>query len=223
MRRPPHERPGLFIVFEGVDGSGKSTQLAKLWNYLRQNSALKLFSTKEPGATDAGQCLRQILQTYQLAPLTELLLMMADRIEHIPVILTHLQNKEIVLCDRYELSTIAYQGEGLGLISEVCEINKIVDRPVPDMTFILDVPFAVAWKRLKSRQGKVLYDTNEKILRKAAAAYSYISRQESLPSLLPFGYPMTRIDGTDSSHDVWEQIAPHVDSMIEKKKAGNLL
>ena len=106
---------GKFITFEGLDGSGKSTQIEKLARALRAHG-LPVTVTREPGGTATGEKIREVLlhsTTAGLSPLTEMALMFASRVQHIhEVILPALAEGRVVLCDRFTDSTEAYQGSG---------------------------------------------------------------------------------------------------------------
>src|SRR5581483_3580056 len=106
------------ITFEGGDGSGKSTQIRALENYLKQ-AGRPCLTTREPGGTGLGVLIRKVLLevgAYQIAPATELFLYLADRAQHVhEIILPALGAGKIVLCDRFTDSTLAYQGYGRGL------------------------------------------------------------------------------------------------------------
>ena len=110
---PSHSQRGRFITFEGLDGCGKSTQLAKLAKVLRAQG-LPVVMTREPGGTPTGDKIRQLLldtKTSSLTPLAELALMFAARAQHIAeVIQPALAEGKVVLCDRFTDSTEAYQG-----------------------------------------------------------------------------------------------------------------
>jgi dTMP kinase len=115
-------RRGKFITFEGLDGTGKSTQMRKLAAALRA-SGHKVLETREPGGTATGEKIRRVLldsATADLSPLAEMALMFASRAQHIAeVIQPALEHGQIVLCDRFTDSTEAYQGSGRKLGSEV--------------------------------------------------------------------------------------------------------
>jgi dTMP kinase len=145
----------LFIVLEGPDASGKSTQLNLLAQMLSQRG-ITVITTREPGGTPLGQELRRLLLTpgATMRPLTELLLMVADRHEHVEeVIKPALASGKWVLCSRYTLSTLAYQGHGRGLsLDLIAELNKLAtDGLEPDYTFLLDLPPQVAYERTRER------------------------------------------------------------------------
>lgn len=145
----------LFIVLEGPDASGKSTQLRLLSQALAARG-IPVLTTREPGGTPLGQKLREILldPKSRMRPLTELLLMVADRHEHVEeVIKPALARGQWVLCSRYTLSTLAYQGRGRGLSIELIqELNKLATGGLePDYVFLLDLPPQVALKRTRLR------------------------------------------------------------------------
>ncbi|NMB47122.1 MAG: dTMP kinase [Firmicutes bacterium] len=148
----------MFITLEGPDGSGKSTQAALLADRLQQNGWPVLL-TREPGGTAVGLQLRKILlgPDNQLAVMTEVLLMAADRAQHVEeVIGPALENNMIVICDRYVDSSLAYQGFGLlGDISQVKAINEVAIRGLwPDLTILLDVQPAVGLRRHGLHSGR---------------------------------------------------------------------
>ncbi len=161
---------GFFITFEGSEGSGKTTQVALLAEALRARDH-DVVETREPGGTPVGQTLRRLLlrphtgsPTDTLAPSAELLLMLADRAQHIhEVILPSLQAGHIVLCDRYADSTTAYQGYGRGFdLAEIARLNAFVCGACrPQLTFVLDLPVAVGMERAQERRGTAAVDQFE--------------------------------------------------------------
>ena len=121
----------MFITFEGIEGSGKSTQLKKVASYL-EKKGFTVTTTKEPGDTSLGKTIRSILlspETTLHHNYTELLLFIADRCEHVEsVIKPALKKRHIVLCDRYKDSTVAYQHGGRQLEKEtIHQLNKLID------------------------------------------------------------------------------------------------
>ena len=152
---------GKFITFEGLDGSGKSTQLEKLARSLRAHG-LSVTVTREPGGTTAGEKIREVLlhsATAGLSPLTEMALMFASRAQHIhEVILPALAEGRIVLCDRFTDSTEAYQGGGRKLGAKaVLQMHEILCGNLqPDLTILLDheVAFSVERARRRNRRHK---------------------------------------------------------------------
>ena len=153
---PSHAQRGRFITFEGLDGCGKSTQVAKLATVLRAQN-LPVVVTREPGGTPTGEKIRQLLldtNTSSLAPLAELALMFAARAQHIAeVIQPGLAEGRIVLCDRFTDSTEAYQGGGRKLGSEaVLALHRILcGNMQPDLTILMDSDAAQSVDRARRR------------------------------------------------------------------------
>jgi dTMP kinase len=147
--------PGTFITFEGIDGSGKSTQLRLLGNFLRANGCDALL-TREPGGTTLGLRLRAALldATEEVDPLTELLVFAADRAQHVRrLVLPALDAGRLVISDRYADATVAYQGAGRGFPPEL--ISQIVQLATeglkPDLTLLFDLPIEESTNRTARR------------------------------------------------------------------------
>lgn len=142
----------MFITFEGPDGSGKSTQLAQLAEFLRQRG-IAVLTTREPGGTAIGDQIRDVLSNLdntEMHPRTEILLFQASRAQLVEqVILPHLERGGIVLCDRYADSTLAYQGFGHQI--DLAKLTAIVEFATnglkPHLTLYLDVDVEVGLKR----------------------------------------------------------------------------
>ncbi len=146
---------GTFISFEGIDGSGKTTQLRRLENDL-QARGLDVLATREPGGTPLGIRLRAALldAREQVDPLAELLLYAADRAQHVRTLVRPaLEAGRIVLTDRYADATVAYQGAGRGfspqLIAEV--IRLATGGLMPDITLVFDLPVQTGTSRTRRR------------------------------------------------------------------------
>lgn len=158
---------GLLIVFEGVEGSGKTTQLARSRDWLVSRyggeglnpnpSSRLVVVTKEPGGTRLGLELRHLLlspDSLEMNHRAELLLYGADRVQHIEeFIKPHLAQGAIILCDRYTDSTLAYQGYGRGLdLTLIHQINQIATGGLEsDITLWLDVDVELGLKRARER------------------------------------------------------------------------
>ncbi|MGC8530249.1 MAG: dTMP kinase [Leptospirillia bacterium] len=147
--------PGCLIVFEGMDGSGKSTQARRLKARLDALSHPAVL-TKEPGGTPAGARLREILldPAVSLVPEAELFLFEADRVMHVKtLLLPELRAGRTVLSDRFSFATVAYQSFGGGLSREmVSMLNEVaLAGVVPEVTFLLDLPVSEMAKRLHGR------------------------------------------------------------------------
>ncbi len=144
---------GWFISLEGIEGAGKTTQIQLLADWFTQQGYGVLI-TREPGGTALGQALRQLLLQHTLPQRTELLLYAADRATHVQEVLQPaLQKYQIILCDRYTDSTVAYQGYGRGLNrAMIDQINAIATAGLtPHLTLWLDVPVAIGLARAKGR------------------------------------------------------------------------
>lgn len=146
---------GKFITFEGIDGSGKSTQLRILASDLRVQG-FDVLETREPGGTPLGRSLRKaFLETEEnVSPLAELLLFAADRAQHIDFLIKPaLSEGKIVISDRYADATFAYQGAGRGFDEKI--VNQVIKLATnglkPDLTLFFDVSVENAILRTKSR------------------------------------------------------------------------
>jgi len=149
----PH---GLFVTFEGIEGTGKSTQVALAAERLRARG-LDVVVTREPGGTPLGESLRALLLTRRASgsdPVVEALLMVADRAEHVrQVIRPALAAGSIVLCDRHADASVAYQGGGSGVDrAHIVALNRLATGELaPDLTVLLDLAPAHALERLHAR------------------------------------------------------------------------
>jgi len=149
-------RRGKFITFEGLDGTGKSTQLRKLAAELRA-AGHRVVETREPGGTMTGEKIRKVLLdsgTAGLSPQAEMALMFASRAQHIAeVIEPALAQGSTVVCDRFTDSTEAYQGSGRKLGSEVVrELHRVLCGNLqPDLTILLDSDAALSVSRARQR------------------------------------------------------------------------
>ena len=147
---------GRFITLEGSEGSGKSTNLAFIHQYLQQ-SGIELVLTREPGGTPLGESIRELLLDHRnsaMASDTELLLMFAARAQHLQeLILPALEAGKWVLCDRFTDATYAYQGAGRGIAeARIAQLEKWVQGDLrPDLTFFLDLPVAQGLARAGER------------------------------------------------------------------------
>ena len=160
---PASERPGLFLTFEGGDGSGKSTQSALLESWLVEQGRT-VVSTREPGGTEVGDEIREIVlhRRGHIVPRAEALLYAADRAHHVAtVVRPALARGDIVLQDRYLDSSVAYQGVGREL--EADEIRKLslwaTEGLLPDITVLLDLDVAIGRDRLD--ESRTRYDRLE--------------------------------------------------------------
>ena len=179
---------GQFIVFEGIDGSGKSTQLMNLASWLPISGLMpkdsRLICTKEPGGTVFGEKLRDLLlhprKDIEPFPMAELLLYAADRAQHVEsVISPSLQNGDWVLCDRYTGSTLAYQGYGRGLgIKNILLLEEIATSGIiSDITLFLKVSIENSFLRRKNITRDRIEATGVEFLRRVANGFDEIGNK----------------------------------------------
>jgi dTMP kinase len=152
---------GLFITFEGLDGSGKTTQIKRLTAWMRKRGADPVV-TRQPGGTETGDRIRKLLldsRSDRLAPLAEMALMFADRAQAIAEIIEPaLSEGKTVLCDRFTDSTEAYQGGGRQLGSDVVlEMHRLICRGLqPDLTLLLLPSLERSLERARRRNERVV-------------------------------------------------------------------
>lgn len=209
---------GLFITFEGTEGGGKSTQIVRLTERLGA-SGLQVRRLREPGGTPLSEEIRHILKHspagHGMAPEAELLLMNASRAQLVrEIIRPALKAGEIVLCDRYYDSTVAYQGHGRGL--DLALVDRAIEIAVgstkPDLTFLLHVPVEVSESRRLAR-GAELPDRFE------AADQAFFLRVERGFGLIAAAEPdrVKVVDATQSIEAVAEVLWGHVQALLEKR------
>ena len=149
----------MFITLEGPEGSGKSSQLPVLAEWLREQG-YNLYTTREPGGTSISDQIRTILHDLEntaMHPRTEILLYLASRSQHVEEVIRPLLEKgTIVLCDRYADSTLAYQGYGHGV--DIPTLKKLLDFSTgelyPDLTILLDLDVEIGLERRKQSGGE---------------------------------------------------------------------
>lgn len=212
---PPGITRGVFITFEGPEGSGKSTQLRLLAERLRA-AGKKVFETAEPGGTPIGMQIRRVLldaQNRDMRPITELLLMFACRAQNVDQwILPALSEGQIVLSDRFTDSTLVYQGIARGLGAElVYEVDRIACRGLaPDLTLVIDIDTETGLKRAHSRNRR----TNDIETRMDEQAVSFHKQVRDAYHQLAADEPnrVRLIDGARAAdavaEDVWQAVQP---------------
>lgn len=163
---------GLFITFEGIEGSGKSTQVARLADRLRRPGR-EILVTREPGGCPVADAIRRILldpANDNLASRAELLLYAAARAQHVDeVIRPALLSGQTVLCDRFTDATLAYQGSGRGLDRALIEnLNRLAaDGLRPDLTLLLDLPPERGLARARRRNTDLSLTNEDRFEREA--------------------------------------------------------
>ena len=161
----------MFITIEGIEGSGKTSQIKHIADFLKDHG-LDYVITREPGGTITGKKIRSILldpENKDIDPIAELLLYNADRVHHInKIIRPSLSKGKIIICDRYFDSTIAYQGYARGLnISLIKKLHELVAENLkPDITFLLDLKPKIGlervWKQVKNGERSFIETRFEK-------------------------------------------------------------
>jgi dTMP kinase len=180
-RGPPR---GLFITFEGIEGSGKTSQIARAAAWMK-GRGLPVLATRNPGGTEFGTLLRDALlhSRGHIDAGAELLLMMADRRHHLATIIEPaLAGGTHVLCDRYTDASRAYQGAGRGLgEAAVDALHRAWCRRDPDRTILLDLPVELALARVRKRRGASydrFEDEDRDFHERVRAAYLRRARKE---------------------------------------------
>lgn len=174
---------GKFITLEGADGSGKTTQLDKMVEYLEQKK-ISFIVTRDPGGTILGKELREILLHHDgpVSSTCEMFLYLADRAQHIDTKINEaLAEGKLVICDRHIDSTVAYQGYARGLdVEQIKMLNTIAtSNKMPDMTLLFDVCTNVAMERVGNRDVKDrLESEGAKFHKKVREGYLEIAKQE---------------------------------------------
>ena len=181
---------GLFIVLEGIDGCGKTTQIKELKSWLPTSGLIpegkSLLITREPGGTLLGSELRQILLNDDTAdtpaPIAELLLYAADRAQHVSnLIIPALNNGDWVISDRFSGSTIAYQGYGRDLnLNTIKDLERIATQSLnPDLTLLLDINVKESIARRKKKSNDRIEKEGEIFLSKVARGFLELAKERS--------------------------------------------
>jgi dTMP kinase len=210
---------GRFITFEGIDGSGKSTQLRLLAGDLKMRG-FDVLTTFQPGGTPLGRRLREaFLETEEnVHPMAELLLFAADRAQHVNFLIKPaLAEGRIVVSDRYADATAAYQGAGRGFDEQVIDriIELATDDLKPDLTLFFDVPIEKAILRTNSRTDNESVKNKNRMDRETTEFYDrvrrgYLKIAEKEPERFKI------IDGSGSIDEVHARVSEVVTAFLNK-------
>lgn len=205
-------RRGLFLVLEGPDKSGKSTQAAFLASRLR-GLGRGVLHTREPGGGPFAEGVRKLLLDAKLSvhPLAELLLYEASRAQHVHETLNPaLRSGAVVICERFTMATLAYQGFARGLpMALVRRLNRVASSGLaPDMTLILDLPEREFHRRDLRREHDRMEREGAAFRRKVRGAYRRLARSEPRCVL---------IDASRSPESVREEIAARVERLLASR------
>jgi dTMP kinase len=204
----------MLITFEGIEGSGKTTQIELLARHLVEKG-YDIVVTREPGGTPFGEALRRVTldRDLKIHSLPEVLVFMAVRAQHVEeVILPALQNRKVVLCDRFTDATMAYQGYGRGVDPGIIEnLNRLVTRGVtPNLTLLLDCPAGKGLKR--KTESKRQRDRIERealdFHRRIRKAYLDFAKAE------PKRFAV--IDGTREIEEIHREIRTRVERLLKE-------
>ena len=181
-------RRGVFIVLEGPDKSGKSTLAEFLVRKLRARG-LRVTHTREPGGTSFAEAIRRILldPAHRVHPLAELLLYEAARAQHThEKLLPALGDGHAVICERYTMATMVYQGFGRGIaLPLIRRLNRIATNGLsPDLTLVLDIPESEFTRRRPGRKHDRLERAGAAFRRKVRAGYERLARKQPRTHLL---------------------------------------
>jgi len=214
---------GLFITFEGIDGCGKSTHIAGLARHLTALGSPPVV-TFEPGGTELGGRIRSLVLSHETAGMgaaAELMLYAADRAEHVRTVIEPALGKgELVLCDRFTDSSIAFQGYGRGLdLDLIGNLNRVATGGLePDLTILLDLDPEVAARRLESRiSGTASKGAADRFDREARDFHSrvregYLTIWQSEPGRV------RRIDSSGETELVQKSIRSEVEQVIRRAR-----
>lgn len=207
---------GVLIAFEGIEGSGKSTQAKLLYDYLKQQS-LPCILSYEPGGTKIGDKIRDILLDIEHKNMhrkTELLLYLASRAQHVyEKIMPALAKGTVIISDRFSLSSMAYQGVGREFsFKVVSRLNKFaVGNVKPDLTILVDVPVSIGLKRTEQRSANTNRLENEQIEFHQRIRQAYLNLAKKAPKKIIV------FDGTKPEDVLHQEIKEKVTTFLKKR------
>jgi dTMP kinase len=208
----------MFITFEGIEGSGKSLQIARSQGYLQQKG-ISCLLTREPGGTAFGRALREVLlgtNGSHREPWCELLLYLADRYQHLKeVIEPALQQGLVVLCDRYQDATRAYQGAARGIdLAEIEKLTRQLGIVEPDRTILLDLDPEVGLSRARSRNAADALAAAEGRFEAESLAFHLRVREAYLKLAHRSPERILIIQASGTPDEVFSRIRPSLDEWL---------
>ena len=210
----------LFITFEGIEGSGKTTQIHLLRDYV-ERKGYRCQITREPGGCRIGDKIRDILMdssNENLTPLSELLLIMANRAQHVTeVIEPALRDQRILICDRFHDATVAYQGFARGVALDLIErLNQTVAGELkPDLTILLDCPVEVGLERARKRMANENVSWKEGRFEGEQRDFHQRVRDAYLTIAKAEPHRITVVDGSRDEHTVEREIQQFVNPLLK--------
>ncbi len=213
----------LFISFEGVEGSGKTTQIRRLRGYLTKKG-IPCLITREPGGPPISEAIRKILLNpdhREMAPLTELLLYEAARAQHVEEVIAPFLNRGgVVISDRFSDASIAYQGYGRGVDLRLIEsLNRLSSQKIkPDITFLMDCPSRIGLRRALQRN-KILGQEREGRFELEKIQFHQRVRKGYLSIAKKGSLRFKVIDTRQGEEKVFRKIQKVVDELIQTKGA----
>lgn len=205
---------GIFITLEGPDGAGKTTQIQMMKEYL-EGLGKTVLLTREPGGTGISEKLREILldkENAEMSDTTEMMIYAAARAQHVAErIRPALERGEVVICDRFVDSSVAYQGYGRGLGDAVQEVNRYAtDGLEPDRTFFMDLDPAIGCGRI----GKDVQDRmeREKLDFHYRVYEGYLKIWQANP------HRVIRLDASRSIDTIQSEIRKHLQQMLDEEE-----
>ena len=215
----------MFITFEGIEGSGKSFQIARAEDYV-QRKGLECLLTREPGGTDFGLALRKVLLATdgcRIEPWCELLLYLADRYQHLKeVIEPALQTGCIVLCDRYQDATRAYQGAARGIsLSEIERLAQLLSIREPDRTVLLDLEPELGLSRARVRNASSPTAASEGRFEAENLEFHKRVREAYLDLAAQWPQRIQIVPASGTPEEVFSRIALLLDSWLSGNAGGN--
>jgi dTMP kinase len=210
----------MLITFEGIEGSGKTTQLVRAAEFLNKKGRTCV-TTREPGGTDIGDQIRAVLlapQNKAIDPTTEMLLYMADRVQHVrQFIEPQIHLGKVVLCDRFFDATVVYQGLARGIpLTLIYQLHELILQGLrPDLTILLDLPPALglarAWQQINSGDRTAaetrFEEENRAFHEKVRSGYLKLAHNE------PERFRV--VDASSEANEVTEAVCSHLSTALD--------